>query len=268
MPPLSPCRRPASPASRALRQLRQPRRTTCPPLRSSSSRFRAIQSRPEPVKCGVRRISAFSGSRPAPVSKGVRRNPLADELGVGPQADDPAGRPTRAPGRSELLAAGRPAPADGPRRPPPTETEATCLPAALPESSTLEPSRSPRPWAASWLVPASPPLTAPRATSSRLRRSTAEGAEVCLTVGDPEVAVAVVKTDERWSRACLAAAARSMRTAFAAPPRAGKVAEVSSGSSSSASKTSACRDGNTVERMSAQGAASARCEPLPRARST
>ena len=145
VPPLSPCRRPASPASRALRQLRQPRRTTCPPLRSSSSRCRAIQSRPEPVKCGVRRISAFSGSRPAPVSKGVRRNPLADELGVGPQADDPAGRPTRAPGRSELLAAGRPAPADGPRRPPPTETEATCLPAALPESSTLEPSRSPRP---------------------------------------------------------------------------------------------------------------------------
>ena len=116
-----------------------------------------------------------------------------------------------------MLAAGRPAPADGPRRPPPTETEATCLPAALPESSTLEPSRSPRPWAASWLVPASPPLAAPRATSSRLRRSTAEGAEVCLTVGDPEVAVAVVKTDERWSRACLAAAARSMRTAFAAP---------------------------------------------------
>jgi hypothetical protein len=39
VPPLSPCRRPASPASRALRQLRQPRRTTCPPLRSSSSRF-------------------------------------------------------------------------------------------------------------------------------------------------------------------------------------------------------------------------------------
>ena len=145
VPPLSPCRRPASPASRALRQLRQPRRTTCPPLRSSSSRCRAIQSRPEPVKCGVRRISAFSGSRPAPVSKGVRRNPLADELGVGPQADDPAGRPTRAPGRSELLVVGRPAPADGPRRPPPTETEATCLPAALPESSTLEPSRSPRP---------------------------------------------------------------------------------------------------------------------------
>jgi hypothetical protein len=145
VPPLSPCRRPASPASCALRQLRQPRRTTCPPLRSSSSRCRAIQSRPEPVKCGVRRISAFSGPRPAPVSKGVRRNPLADERGVGPQADDPAGRPTRAPGRSELLVVGRPAPADGPRRPPPTETEATCLPAALPESSTLEPSRSPRP---------------------------------------------------------------------------------------------------------------------------
>ena len=103
MPPLSPCRRPASLASRALRQLRQPRRITCPPLRNSSSRFRAIQSRPEPVKCGVRRISAFSGSPPAPVSKGVRRNLIADMLGVGPQADDPAGRPTRAPGRSELL---------------------------------------------------------------------------------------------------------------------------------------------------------------------
>jgi hypothetical protein len=184
VPPLSPCRRPASPASRALRQLRQPRRTICPSLRSSSNRFRATQSRPEPVKCGVRRISAFSRSRPAPVSKGVRRYPLADELGVGPQADDPAGRPTRAPERSELLAAGRPAPADRPHRPPPTTTEATCLPAALPESSTLEPSRSPRPWAASWIAPISPPLAAPRATSSRLGRSTDEGAEVCLTVGE------------------------------------------------------------------------------------
>jgi hypothetical protein len=121
VPPLSPCRRPASLAPHALCQSRQPRWTTCPPLCRSSSRFLAIQSRPEPVNCGVRRISAFSGSRPTPVSKGVRRNPLADELGVGPQADDPAGRPTRAPGRSELLAAGQPAPADDPRRPPPTK---------------------------------------------------------------------------------------------------------------------------------------------------
>jgi hypothetical protein len=149
VPPLSPCRRPASLASRALRQPRQQQRTICPPPRSTSSRFRAIQSRPEPVKCGVRRIFAFSWSRPAPVSKGVRRNPLADELGVGPQADDPAGRPTRAPGRSELLAARRPAPADGPRRSPPTKTKATCLPAALPESSALKLCRFPQPWAAS-----------------------------------------------------------------------------------------------------------------------
>jgi hypothetical protein len=72
----------------------------------------------EHVKCGVRKIFAFSGSRPAPVSNGVRRNPLADELGAGPQADDPAGRPTRARGRSELLATDRPLPADGPRHPP------------------------------------------------------------------------------------------------------------------------------------------------------
>jgi hypothetical protein len=61
------------------------------------------------------------------------------------------------------------------------------------------------------------PLATPRAALSRLRRSTAKGAEVCLTVGDPKVAVAVVKTRERGvSRACLAAAARSMWTAFAA----------------------------------------------------
>ena len=35
---------------RVLRQRSQPRRTTCPPQRSSSSRFRAISSRPEPVR--------------------------------------------------------------------------------------------------------------------------------------------------------------------------------------------------------------------------
>jgi hypothetical protein len=51
-----------------------------------------------------------------------------------------------------------------------------------------------------------------------LRRSTTEGAKVCLTVVDPKVVVAVVKTRERGvSRAFLAAAVRSMRTAFAAP---------------------------------------------------
>jgi hypothetical protein len=112
------------------------------------------------------------------------------------------------------------------------------------------------------------PPTAPHAASSRLQRSTIEGIEVSLTVSDPKVAVAVVKTrEQKLSRACLAAAARSMRTTFAAPPGADKVAEVSSGSSPNVSKTSARKDGNTVERMSAQGAASARCEPLPRARS-
>ena len=35
---------------RVIRQRSQPRRTTCPPQRSSSSRLRAISSRPEPVR--------------------------------------------------------------------------------------------------------------------------------------------------------------------------------------------------------------------------
>ena len=35
---------------RVLHQRSQPRRTTCPPQRSSSSRFRAMCSRPEPVR--------------------------------------------------------------------------------------------------------------------------------------------------------------------------------------------------------------------------
>jgi hypothetical protein len=178
----------------------------------------------------------------------------------------------------QRVASRRPAGASRrPPPPPPTKTEARCLLVALPESSTLNPSRSSRPRVASWLAPASlsiAPLADPRAASSRLRRSTTEGAKVYLTVGDPKVAMAVVKTIERGvSRACLAAVARSMRSCrphLPSPPPlgAGKVAEVSSGSSSNAAKTSACRDGNTVERVSVQGAASARCEPLPLARST
>lgn len=55
---------------RALHQLRQPRRTTCPPQRSSSSRFSAIHSRPEHVRCGVRRISASVKAGPSPSNVG------------------------------------------------------------------------------------------------------------------------------------------------------------------------------------------------------
>ena len=40
----------AGPARRALRQLRLPRRPSCPPQRRNSWRFRAILSRPDPVK--------------------------------------------------------------------------------------------------------------------------------------------------------------------------------------------------------------------------
>jgi hypothetical protein len=78
----------------------------------------------------------------------------------------------------------------------------------VPESSTLKPSRSPRPSGLrQHRPPPPPPRAAPRATSSRLRRSTV-----------PKVTVVVVKTRERGvSRAYLATAAGSMRTAFAAP---------------------------------------------------
>ena len=105
-----------SPVPCALRQLRLPRRPTCPPLRNSSKRLRAIQSRPDPVRWSARRV-APSG-----------------EAGIGPQAVGAPARPARAPGRSGFLFAGRPAPADGPRRPPPPATWASRLTAALPAS--------------------------------------------------------------------------------------------------------------------------------------
>ena len=66
-----------SPAPRALRQLRLPRRPTCPPLRSSSRRVRAIQSRPNPVRWSARRVAP------------------SDEVGIGPQATDPLDQPAR-----------------------------------------------------------------------------------------------------------------------------------------------------------------------------
>ena len=94
---------------------------------SSSRRFRAIQSRPDPVKWSARRITPF------------------DRAGTSPRPADPPDQPARAPGRSGLPAAGRPVPADGPCRATPTKTETNGLPAALPAS--VPPCRcwSPRP---------------------------------------------------------------------------------------------------------------------------
>jgi hypothetical protein len=118
-----------------------------------------------------------------------------------------------------------PAPTDGPRRPPPALAEASCEPSAWPASLSLLSSWTPRPWVVSRLAPASPPppRAAPRAASSRLRRSISIGAR--LAVGDPEVAAVAVETRERGVplaplryRACLAPAAHSMQTAIADPP--------------------------------------------------
>ena len=95
---------PTSPALRGLRQPRLPRRPTCPPLRSSNKRNRAIQRRPVPVRWSA------------------RRDTPTDEVGLSLQASGPPSRQARAPGRSGLPAVGRPAPTDGPRRPPPTGT--------------------------------------------------------------------------------------------------------------------------------------------------
>jgi hypothetical protein len=112
-----------SPALRALRQLRLPRRPTCPPLRSSSKCFRAIHRRPDPVRWSA--LGARAGrSRVTP----------SEEAGSGPQAAGPHDRPARAPGRSWLLVAGRPAQADGPRRLSPAKKETIRWPAALPAS--------------------------------------------------------------------------------------------------------------------------------------
>ena len=139
----------AGPARRALRQLRLPRRPSCPPQRRNSMRFRAIRSRPDPVKWRTRGATPF------------------DRAGAGPQAASPTNWPARAPGRGGLAAAGRPAPADGPRRPPPSTTEASRLPASV--VASLSPCRrwTPRPSAASWRPPASPPFAALRASESR-----------------------------------------------------------------------------------------------------
>jgi hypothetical protein len=62
------------------------------------------------------------------------------------------------------------------------------VPASFPSQSSPCPCWSPRPWAASRLAPASPPLATPRAASSRLHALVAGGA---LSAVDEEVAVAV-----------------------------------------------------------------------------
>jgi hypothetical protein len=64
-----------SQALRAPRQLRLSRQPTCPPLRSSSRRDRAIHSRPDPVRWSVRRDTPI------------------DEAGIGPQAAGPPSQP-------------------------------------------------------------------------------------------------------------------------------------------------------------------------------
>jgi hypothetical protein len=123
-----------------------------------------------------------------------------------------------------------------PPPPPPTKTKATCLPVALPESSTLKPSRSPRPWVASWLAP-----------------------------HHWQFALSLVVQNLQWQLS----KRESEGLAHVLPPRPAPCGpHLPPPWGSSASQTSACKDGNTIERMSAQGAASARCEPLPRVRST
>ena len=140
---------PTSPAPRALHQLRQPRRPTCPPQRRSSKRFRANQSLPDPVKWRTRRVTPFG------------------KAGNGPQAVDPSDRPARAPGRNGFLAVDWPAPADGPRRPPPATIETSRLPAASP--ARLSPCRrwTPRPLEAGRRLPALPPFATLHDSESR-----------------------------------------------------------------------------------------------------
>ena len=87
------------------------------------------------------------------------------------------------------MVAGRSAPADGPRRPLPSKTQSTRVPASVPASLSPCPLWPPRPWAASWHLPASPPVAALRASSSRWRASTTEVA--VSTFGAPEVAKAM-----------------------------------------------------------------------------
>jgi len=163
---------PTSPAFRAPRQLRLPRRSTCLPPRRSSRRDRGTQRRPDPVRWSARRATP------------------ADKAGVGPQAASLPNRPARSPGRCGFLAAGRPAPAGGPRRPPPATTETTRVPASVPASLSPCPCWSPRPSTASPRPPASPPFAAPRASSARLQASTAELA--VFAFGAPEVAKAML----------------------------------------------------------------------------
>ena len=153
---------PTSPALRGLRQPRLPRRPICPPPRSSSKRNRAIQRRPVPVRWSA------------------RKDTPSDEVGLIPQASSPPSRQARAPGRSGLPSVGRPAPANGPRRPPP-ETRTGRGPAALPVR--LPPCRrwSPRPWWAGRHVPALPSLAAPRASPCRTDRGRGRGCPIFRT---------------------------------------------------------------------------------------
>jgi hypothetical protein len=69
-----------SPALRAIHQLRLPRRPTCPSLRSSNRRVRAIQSPLDSVRWSARTVTP------------------SEEAGSDPQAAGPPDRPTRAPG--------------------------------------------------------------------------------------------------------------------------------------------------------------------------
>ena len=70
---------PTSPALRGPRQPRLPRRPTCPPLRSSNKRNRAIQRRPVPVRWSA------------------RKDTPAEKASISRQASGPPSRKARAP---------------------------------------------------------------------------------------------------------------------------------------------------------------------------
>jgi hypothetical protein len=123
----------------------------------------------------------------------VRRISPPNKASAGHQADSPPDRLARPLGRSVLPAAGRLSPADGPHRPPPSETKTPCVPEALPPCSSSCPCWSPRPWEASRLAPALPPVAAPRAAPSRLQASAVM--DTASAVGE-EVAVTAVKAKQ------------------------------------------------------------------------
>ena len=125
-------------------------------------------------------------SRPDPVTWSARWDTVADKAGVGLQAASPPNRPARSPGRTRFLTAGRPAPADGPRRPPPSRTEASRARSALPASLSPYRGWSPRP-----LVASLPPFVAPLASfSSRFSTITSGGVAFTFGASGEEVSVA------------------------------------------------------------------------------